>query len=317
MVTRKAWTTTSIYTMLRNKTYTGCLIQGKNKISADGKRVRLPIDDCIIHHDKHPVIIDNETFDAVQKILFTNGETLRTNKVSNHENIFVGKIFCSRCSRAVWRDNNMNKQRKKVIYPTYYCFYCLPDLKQANNIKGISMELRLADLEAVVFNEICRQIEACLDIDALLKKAANSASVIARRRELQSKRDKLIKESERIAELLTAAYTHLVSGVLDDSEFSAARDKFEKDKQNVLAAIAKVEAQIMQYDTSKARESEYIVQFRKYRGITQLDKDVINTLIKRIEITPLSNEIEIAFNFKDSFSDFAELVAESGVSASA
>ena len=316
-VTRKAWTTTSIYTMLRNKTYTGCLIQGKNKISVDGKRVRLPIDDCIVHHDKHPAIVDNETFDSVQKILFANGETLRTNKASNRENIFVGKLFCSRCGRAIWRDNNMNKQRKKVIYPTYYCFYCLPELKKANNIKSISKELRLADLEEVVFNEIRRQIEVCLDIDAMLKKATNSTSVISKRQELQSKREKLIKESEQVAGLLTAAYTHLVSGLLDDTEFSTARDKFESDKQSVLAAIAKVETQIMQHDTSKARESEYITQFRKYRGITQLNKDVINTLIKRIDITPLSNEIEISFNFKDSFDEFAELIAESGVVPSA
>jgi len=310
----QTWMPTTLFEILRNKTYTGCLVQGKYEKTADGKNSKIPRDRWIIHPDKHPAIISNELFNAAQNTLSNNGEKCKRLGVKHAENIFVGKTFCSRCNRAVVRDSHANKHSKKKIYPAYHCRYCLPELKRANNLKGKGMQLRLADLEAIVFNEIKRQVDVCLDMDALLKKAENSAHISNKRRELTSKREKLIKKSERAVDLITAAYTHHASGLLDENEFNAARIKFERDKQNAVTALAKVEEQILGYDTTKARESSYMVQFRKYQGIIQLDKDIINTLIKRIDITPLSNEVAITFNFKDSFGSFMGLLSESEVS---
>ena len=144
-----------------------------------------------------------------------------------------------------------------------------------------SYALRLVDLDAVVFNAMTCQIQACIDIDVLLDKAANSPHIADKRRELMFRRGQLLKDSERAVELLTAAYSHHLDGLLNINEFNAARAKFEQDKQNALTALAKVEDEILAYDAGKAQESDYIVQFRKYHGFTALDKGIIDALIKR------------------------------------
>jgi hypothetical protein len=112
---------------------------------------------------------------------------------------------------------------------------------------------------------------------------------------------------------LTAAYTHHIGGLLDESEFNYAREKFEKDKQGIQIELAKTETQITEYDVNRMRESDCMVLFRKYRGFKKLDKEIIGALIKRIELTPLSNDILIVFNFKDSFDNLLGVFEESEV----
>lgn len=48
------------------------------------------------------------------------------------------------------------------------------------------------------------------------------------------------------------------------------------------------------------------------QGFTSLDKAVINAFIKLIDVTPVSNDVVITFNFKDDYGRLTGLLAESG-----
>jgi hypothetical protein len=309
----RTWMPNTVLELLKNQTYTGCLVQGKNEKNADGKNKKLPKEDWIIHPDTHTAVISKELFDTAQTILSANREKFKRTGERHDENIFTGKTFCSRCGRAVTRESHVNNRNKKKIYPTYYCRYCLPELKRANNISGKSMELRFADLETVVLRELSARMETCLEIDDLLNQITNSAPITDKRRTLTAEREKLAKDSAKADELLTSAYKHLLSGLLDEAEYSAAREKFENDKQKAKIQLLRVEGQIAVYDTDKAKESDCLKNFRKYRGFEQLDKDIVYAFIDRVDITPLTNDILITFNFNDGFDNLIRLREESGV----
>lgn len=72
--------------------------------------------------------------------------------------------------------------------------------------------------------------------------------------------------------LLTAAYKHHSGGLLNENEFNIVRTKFEGDTQKAQARLAKIEEQISRYDTDKARESECLVTFRRFRDLRRLIK---------------------------------------------
>jgi hypothetical protein len=152
-----------------------------------------------------------------------------------------------------------------------------------------------------------------IDTDNMLRSLAVSDNMAKKRCDLSSKREKLIKDMDRATDLLTAAYTHHVSGVLSETEFNVARAKFENDKQAAHLELARVEKQISAYDSDKMRESDCLAQFRKYNGFVKLDKDIVSALIKRIEFTPFTNDISITFNYKDSFDNLTRMIAESEV----
>jgi len=307
----QTWMPTTILELIKNETFTGCLVQGKNEKNAMGKNVRVPRENWIVHPDKHPAIISREVFNAAQETLAESKKKYKRIGTAHEENIFRSKIFCSQCGRSICRDTHVNRQNGNRIYPTYSCRYCLPELKRANNIFGKGMALRLADLEYVVLNEITRQIDTCLELDDFINDASYTTHIHTKRQALLSEQERLIKETDKTNDLLTAAYTHHINGVLNESEFTNAREKFSQDKQRMQVELAKTQAQVNEYDVNRTRESEAMLHFRKYRGIQKLDREIINALIKRIELTPLSNELMIVFNFKDSFDSLAELVTES------
>ena len=287
------------------------MVQGKNEKNMLGKNVRVPRENWIIHPDKHPAIISKEVFIAAQNTLAESKKKYKRIGTAHEENIFKSKIFCSQCGRSICRDIHVNRQNGNRIYPTYSCRYCLPELKRANNIIGKGMALRLADPEYVVLNEITRQIDTCIELDDFINNASYATHTNTKRQALLSEQGRLIKETDKTDDLLTAAYTHHLNGVLNESEFTNARKKFSQDKQRMQVELAKTQAQLNEYDANRTRESEAMLLFRKYRGIQKLDREIINALIKRIELTPLSNELMIVFNFKDSFDSLAGWVTES------
>lgn len=309
----RTWIPSTVSGILKNEAYTGCLVQGKKEKTADGRKINVPKKDWFIHPDTHPAIISKDLFDTVQSTLAANFDRFKQTGERHDENIFIGKIFCSRCGRAVIRDTHVNRYNKKKIYPTYYCRYCLPELKRANGISGKSMELRLADLETIVLRELSTRMEICFEIDDLLEEITNSAPITDKRRTLMAERERLEKDSAKADGLLTSAYKHLLSGLLDEAEYSAAREKFENDKQKAQIQLLRIKTQIAVYDTDRAKESDCLINFRKYRGFERLNKSIIGAFIHRIDITPLTNDILITFNFNDGFDNLMRLREESGV----
>ncbi len=304
------WLPETLCRILDNEAYTGCMIQGKTEITADGRTVVKPREEWLIHPCKHQAIISSELFDAARETTFAMRHKFKNKGNSWGENIFAGKLYCSRCGHALARQSTCKGEK---LYFTYRCCRCSAELKRAGAVSEKNKALRLADMETLVFREISCRMDTCLEIDAMLNRIANSAPIADKRRALTLERDRLIKESGRAVDLLTAAYAHHVSGLLDESEFCAARAKFEDDKQKAQAQLTRIEAQIARYDADKTRENGCLVHFRKYRGFKRLDKGIIGALIKRIEVTPVTNDVAVTFNFKDSYDSLTGLLAESGV----
>jgi hypothetical protein len=55
------------------------------------------------------------------------------------------------------------------------------------------------------------------------------------------------------------------------------------------------------------------VKYREFRDCLTPTKEMIQALIGRIVLTPLSNELYIELNFEDCFEDLRQLMHEGGV----
>ena len=105
--------------------------------------------------------------------------------------------------------------------------------------------------------------------------------------------------------------------MLNDNEFDLARAKFEEDKQSAIISLERVEQELSKYELDEIRKNDCLTQFGRFKDFEKLDKDIIDTLVYRIDITPLSNEIVVILNFKNSFEQLEKLFAESEVIANA
>ena len=306
------WQSSTVSKILRNIAHIGHQAQGK--CERNGRQAkRKPQSEWIIHENAHPAIIDKAQFDTVQKLMDEAAEIRkkkRTDADKLDENIYIGKLFCSRCGGAVSRQFSHTRElghRYRVL-----CRACGHDLRQSHGVKKLPV-FWLDKLEEIIVVVLQKQIDACLEISDVIAKVTESKAISSKRHDLKNELSRFLRSSKKADDMLATAYTHHLAGILDSHEFELARTQFEQDKKVAETKIAQLAKEADGYDIEKVQQNAFIANFQRFNGFAELDKELVSTLIKRIEITPQSNEVHIIFNFMDEFEELSKIIAESEV----
>ncbi len=112
---------------------------------------------------------------------------------------------------------------------------------------------------------------------------------------------------------MSAAYTHHLEGVLDLREYELVKAKVERERNDALARVKVIAAELAKYDTRNILENQWLLKYRAFRDSETLTKEMIQTLIKRILLTPMTNEITIELNYTDSFEELRQIFCDSAI----
>ncbi len=180
----KGWAPTTIRTMLSNEHYLGKIRwYHKREVQTveEGEVIkrRKTAEEYLLYPGKHPAIIDQETFDAVQAI---KGTHPRNKKASNLVNPLSGLLYCS-CGMAMKRHAYVIKGFERAA-PRYACTrqkYCenasctVEEVMQS--VKGVlrsaldDFEIRVAngeDKSIDIHNQLLKRLERRLaELEAL------------------------------------------------------------------------------------------------------------------------------------------------------
>lgn len=126
------WNSRSVKYILTNRTYTGMLVQGKEKRVVEAT---------------HEPLVDSATFDAIQKAFQSRAYNV-VPKGESVDNILKGKVICRCCGRKMQRKRGTN-------HADWYFFTCITKNRLGAN-KCTGMYAREED----VFNSIYRQLKA-------------------------------------------------------------------------------------------------------------------------------------------------------------
>ena len=96
------WNHSAVLTILRNPVYVG-------KVFYRG----------VFHDAPHPPLIDQETFDAAQRILDERGENYSKRRANKSDYLLAGLIFCGRCGK---RYQGGTATGNRYTYRYYTCF---------------------------------------------------------------------------------------------------------------------------------------------------------------------------------------------------
>ena len=149
--TMDKWNPEMIGRILRNRNYTGDLIQGiaKRINYRNHKLIKTDEEDWIITENHHKAIIDKEKFDKVQDIL---------NRRINNKDILKGYLKCADCGSKFYK--------KKTKYNEYY--YCNNYRKKECTNHSIIKSM----LEGIVLEDLRSRINK--DIKELTKELVES-----------------------------------------------------------------------------------------------------------------------------------------------
>lgn len=280
------WSTRTILNMLKNPTYLGHMVQGRHQVKSYKVHTIVPIpeEDWFYVEDTHEPIIDQETFDLAQELL---SKDVRTSPKEKTVFLFSGFLRCGDCGRGMTR-------RTSKGYTYYNCKTYITKSRSLCTSHTIRDEL----VEQVVFEAVKKQIALCGSLAQIIDEI-NQAPVVCN----QSLRvDKLLKTKEqelhKITNLCDNLYIDWKSGDLTRDEYHRMKAKFEQQAEEIRGTIATLQEEQTFVSNGITSADPYLQTFLRYQNIDHLERGIVVTLIKQINIYE-GKRIEVEFNFAD------------------
>lgn len=246
------WNTRSVKYILTNRTYTGVLVQGKEKRVVEGS---------------HPALVDTKIFDRIQTALQQRAFNLTESpKAPSTPNLLKGKVICGCCGSRMQR-------RKGTNHADWYFFTCL-----TNNRVGADRCTGMYVREEDVFSAIYHQL------NLFVKANSNfNANYYAKKDELEHE---IAQCREVLADPMECAmklYEQLVCKDLD-------KDTYLSEKAKVYAAKERLEKAEAELDANKRRHEELEAMHKVLRKKLPLTEilDCIDSIVvnegRKIEV---------------------------------
>lgn len=284
------WSAGMILRILKNPVYTGTLEQGR--VTTPNYKVKKllnkPREDWAVVENCHEAIIDRFDFETVQKVLALD---TRTSVSGQAVDLFSGMVFCGECGASMIR-KTIPSGKKKYVY--YVC-------SAHKNEKSCSPHsLRDVTLKEIVLEALQHHIQEVIDLSELLSLTdvvwLKKASVQKLRVRLEKKQE----EIDRCQKLLCSLYENLADGIIDQEEYRELKKTYSSRRANAEEQADGIRAEMTQAMTNSANGCAWMEQFCKHKGITELDRALVVTLIERILIYK-GHRVEIVYRWQNEF----------------
>lgn len=291
----RAWMPTTILQVLKNRVYTGTLIQGRNQkhLFEGKKRERLDEEHWTITEDAHEAIISLDTFEKVQEKISSKSNSIKNsgkeNKNAKDDTVFRGKLYCGICKR------KMSVHRQKSGNKTVFYFSCnrfreFTTEKCGTSITDATLEKTVkAAFDAILLNN-SKSYKAYLNAYDNLKI------------EMDKKKEKELTEiGRRISGLSRLQSEYYEKYVLGDWR----KEDFEREKEHLHQKKKELEhlkeKQIAIFEEEKRRlEEKHKYLKALFKGKTKKwDKEFVRAIIDKIFIGK-DHTVEIQFNFEET-----------------
>ena len=283
-----SWCVSTVRNILKNDVYIGNVTQGKRKVKSYKihKVEQVPQEEWITAENMHEPIIDKELFDKAQELRRIDTRVQNTGKLS----IWAGILKCADCGRA------MHKKYCKNTSGTVYEYYICSTYRKKSNMLCTRHTLKVEELENSVLEAIKLHIELLIDTDNILELLNKSKKkILADENVLDIKHSKEI-EIEKIINLKRCLYEDWKNEDITREEYLEYKQRYEQDIEKIKVIIDNLDKQKDKQDEINEGNNKWIENFKKYKNISKLDRDIITELIEYIEVYE-DKRIRIHFKF--------------------
>lgn len=287
------WTGTTIKRILTNRTYLGEMVQGRSTIISYKvhKQIAVPEENWETVADRHEALVDEETFNFVQKRLERN-KSYRS--YGNTPSLFSGIVYCADCNRKMHK--RRSDGREYYACSTYY---------KGNKDECSSHFISVKKIEQAVLKAIQIQI-SLVDINKITE---NAEKEILRQMAGDSVRNKLIEnkeaELEKINKRIKRLYMDYCDRIISRNEYEAYKLEFTEKKEAIEKQLKEINGDKFERADKERRRLEYVNKIKEYNNIKELDRKILEELVEKIYIDAEKN-ITIQFKYEDIFREYMQ-----------
>ena len=298
------WGSSTICNILEKREYLGHTINFKTrKHFKDKKSHYVPEDEWTIFENTHEPIIDQQTFDLVQKI---RGNVRRYPDGWGEAAPLTGLLYCADCGGKMYvhRTNN----GKRISQYTCSQYSKVPVGKLCTTQHRINEDVVLS-----LVSEMLKAIAEYAKHDrAEFVRVVQEAQSSQQTTEVRKQRTRLATAKQRVSELevlLCKIYEDNILGKLSDSRYATLDAQYEKEQTELTAEISALEKAVKSYEKHEKDADRFIALIDKYENFDKLTIAMLNEFIEKILVherdrkgsIQTTQEVEIYFNFVGRF----------------
>ena len=284
------WSATTVIRILSDETYAGTLIQGKqgtlnykikdliDKPESEWKRTE----------DAHEAIVNRYDFDLAQRIMRLD---TRTAPGGSKVYLFSGMLICGCCGERMTRKS---VPYKGVKYHYYYC----PTTKRRGCTDAPT--LKESDIAECILDSIKAHIISVASLDAMLAGSDGQKVVAA----LTNQYTEQIADNKRQLEqnngFKSSLYENMINGIITKEDYKSFKTKYVREETRLTEAISLLESQLEDVIEGKSERLKWTEQFRRFDGLTELDRRTVASLIQSIRVTS-KKELQITYNYQAEY----------------
>ena len=283
----RAWTTTTIATILKNEVYIGNMVQGKHKsVSYRSKKMMLTDEsEWTVVEGTHAPIISDEQFAIIHERF---ARRTRISPGKTHVYPLSGLVSCGACGHRMNRVVSQGYARYRCITRTY-----APDKCQCPSIKE-------EYLEELILQTLQSLIARLVDVKAVIDAARQFKTINGAKNEYMLALNKAKREQERLQDAQFHLYDDLQSGLIPKTQYLQFQKRYETEIAAQEAKIEHLNQGLLQLKEARQQDDEFVAFFQKYGNIQKLDWDTVNQLIQKVVFHD-KQHVDIYFRFADEY----------------
>ena len=294
---KAVWRAYTVQNILTNPIYIGVLVQGKRgtpNYKIKQMRVRDEEQWCV-NKDNHEAIIDEYTFESVQKVLKRD---TRVAPNTDAVNPLSGLVFCADCGRSMVK-RSVSRGNKKFHY--YIC---------STNKKGdgcSSHNISIETLENTVMRAIKNQINLVVEMKQLLEEVNHSEILSVKLKRIDLLIAEKNKEIDKQKDFRMKLYEALSDGLIERDEYDAMRRRSTATIEASEAAVKKLDAERAEIVSQNTKNLTWLEQFARYQNYAKLSREIAVAFIDKITVYE-DKTVHIDFNYRDEIAHYQEIL---------
>ncbi|MFR2028748.1 MAG: recombinase family protein [Christensenellales bacterium] len=294
------WSASTVVEILKKREYLGHTVNFKTrKHFKDKKSHYVDESEWTIFENTHEAIIDQETFDNVQRI---RGNARRYPDGFGEAHPLTGLMYCADCGGKMYVHRTYNGKRVPQYTCGQYGKYPIGSLcPTQHRIKAEAVLTLIADMLRAIA-EYSKNDRAEFIRTVQETQAAQQTADISKKRKRLAAAQKRAGELER---LICKIYEDNALGKLPDARYEALDAQYAKEQDALNAEIVELEKAVTGYEQSRKSAEKFIALIDKYENFDTLTNTMLNEFVEKILVherarkgsQDTTQEVEIYFNF--------------------
>ena len=294
------WGSSTIVNILKKREYLGHTVNFKTrKHFKDKKSHYVDESEWTIFENTHEPIIDQETFDNVQRI---RGNVRRYPDGWGEAAPLTGLLYCADCGGKMYvhRTNN-GKRISQYTCSNYSKVPCGTLCPTQHRINESAILTLVSDMLRAIAEYSQNDREEFIRTVQEAQAAQYSTGTAQKKKRLEEAK----KRADELERLLCQIYEDKILGRLPESRFAVLDERYASEQEKLTEEIAALETEVSSYEKSQRSSQRFIALVDKYESFDILTTAILNEFIEKILVherdrkgsQDTTQEIEIYFNF--------------------